>query len=256
MDGNSHKEALISTELLLFDLGVLQTAMIVSRPSALIKSPYIADIMTMADSQGALPPELSNFKAASSRAGQRALDAARVDGLRSYAGTTHLAHAPALDCAGMVVPGAIVHCSANDPRRKVKTAFTIQLCEELREDGVRVLVGYNPASAEAACAALLQRGLLQDELGEYDAESVLRQQTFGTSRIDFVLSHADGSITLLEVKNVVSARAAPRPPPYSCSGEERGRGRGNVRRRACGEFGALPGRRAGLPGGPDYPAGR
>ena len=149
-EDKSCREAPICTDLHLLDLGALHSAVIVSRPSGAIKSPYIADIMTLADSRGALPPELSDFKAASTRAGQRALDAARVDGLRSYAGSTHLAHAPALDCAGMVVPGAIVqgfvHCSANDLRRKVKTAFTIQLCEELREDGVRVLVGYYPAS--------------------------------------------------------------------------------------------------------------
>jgi hypothetical protein len=199
----------------LLDLGTLQTAMVVSRPSALIKSPYIADIMTLTGSQRAPPPELSDFKAASSRAGQRAHDAARADALRTFAASTHLAHAPALDCAGMVVPGATVHCSANDPRRKLKTAYTIQLCEELREDGARVLVGYNPASAEAACAALLRRGLLREELGEYDAAGVLRQQTFGASRVDFVLPHPDGSATLLEVKNVVTALPRDRRPADS-----------------------------------------
>ena len=71
-----------------------------------------------------------------------------------------------------------------------------------------MLVGYNPAAAEAAAAALLRRGALRAELGDYDAAAVRRQQTYGASRVDFVLPHPDGSLTLLEVKNVVR-----RPPP-------------------------------------------
>ena len=69
---------------------------------------------------------------------------------------------------------------------QVESAYTIQLCEEPREDGERALVGYNPASAEAAAAELLRGGLLRGELGDYDPAGVLRQQTYGALRVGFV----------------------------------------------------------------------
>jgi hypothetical protein len=59
-------------------------------------------------------------------------------------------------------------------------------------------------------AELLRRGALRQELGDYDPAGVRRQQTYGASRVDFVLPHPDGSLTLLEVKNVVRARASTR----------------------------------------------
>ena len=106
----------------IIDFGPLQKAVIVGRPSASIKSPYIADIITLADGED--PPQLedSTFETASSHGGRQALDTARSDFLRRVASKTHLAHAPALDCAGMVVPGAIVYCTANDPLRQVNEA--------------------------------------------------------------------------------------------------------------------------------------
>jgi hypothetical protein len=59
-------------------------------------------------------------------------------------------------------------------------------------------------------AELLRRGALRQELGDYDPAGVRRQQTYGASRVDFVLPHPDGSLTLLEVKNVVRACASTR----------------------------------------------
>lgn len=44
---------------------------------------------------------------------------------------------------------------------------------------------------------------LVKELGQYD--KLETQRTFGNTRVDFVLTYADGSKLLLEVKNVVCA---------------------------------------------------
>jgi hypothetical protein len=55
-------------------------------------------------------------------------------------GTVQMAHAPSLDCAGMVMTGTSVYCTENIGR-SVKTAYTIQLCEEIREDGSYTVVG-------------------------------------------------------------------------------------------------------------------
>ena len=103
----------------ILDFGPLHRAVIVCRPSASIKSPYVADIIVLSD--GEEPPKLDvTSTTVLSRGGRRALDLARTDLLRRGDAKTHLAHAPALDCAGMVTPGALVYCTANAPNRQVK----------------------------------------------------------------------------------------------------------------------------------------
>ena len=88
----------------------------------------------------------------------------------------HLGHTPALDCAGMIVPGAVVYCTVNGGHTKSK--YTVQFCEEQREDGGIVTVACHPNLAERAARVLLEEEYLTEELGLYDAGKVLRQQTF------------------------------------------------------------------------------
>lgn len=118
-----------------------------------------------------------------------------------------LGHTPALDCAGMIVPGSVVWCTENSADRNTKTAFTAQHVGEIRGDGEDdlVTVGCHPTLAERAAKRLLELELLP-EVGEYDSTAIASQQSFGKSRVDFVLSSADKqSMTLVEVKNVVGA---------------------------------------------------
>lgn len=189
---------------ILLQLGPIQQGCIVARPSKTIKSPYVADITLF--SGNALH--------------------------REHAGTV-MAHAPSLDCAGMVVPDAEVFCTRNrgsdddsKAKKETKTLCTIQLCQELRyleekQNGDKhslppsseidhVLVGYHPALAETISTQLLKRKLLQPLFGSYDDYKA--QQTMSTSRVDFVLSHdamrmgsCDTDYTAIEVKNVVCA---------------------------------------------------
>ena len=143
----------------------------------------------------------------SSLKGKADAKAALSNALRQTASSPddiHLGHTPALDCAGMIVPGAVVYCTPNDGHTKTK--FTVQLCEEQREDGGVVTVACHPNLAERAARVLLENHLLNEELGDYDPLRVLRQQTFGKSRVDFVVQNEiENSITLVEVKNVVGA---------------------------------------------------
>jgi hypothetical protein len=106
-------------ELPIVDFGPLQKAVIVSRPCSSIKSPYIADIIPLAEDEPAPEFEKSVSIPSGGLESQRKIDGARTDFLRRSGAKTHLAHAPALDCAGMVIPGSIVYCTANDPRREV-----------------------------------------------------------------------------------------------------------------------------------------
>lgn len=115
----------------------------------------------------------------------------------------HLGHTPALDCAGMIVPGAIVHCTLSTG--DTKTRYKVQFCEEERENGTFATVACHPFLAEKVAKVLLEENHLSNELGMYDGAKVSGQQTFGKSRVDFVIQHDDNSITLVEVKNVVGA---------------------------------------------------
>lgn len=114
-------------------------------------------------------------------------------------------HSPSIDCAGMVVPGATVYCTMNNKAGSTaKSNATIQLCEECREDGSMVRVGYHPALAESACRVMLEEKLLAEEVGHYDRFQ--SQFTIGKSRFDYVL-HDESvpdqkTVTILEVKNV------------------------------------------------------
>ena len=102
----------------ILDFGPLHRAVIVCRPSASIKSPYVADIIVLSD--GEEPPKLDvTSTTVLSRGGRRTLDLARTD-LRRSETKTHVAHVPGLDCVGMLTPGAIVYCTANASHPKVK----------------------------------------------------------------------------------------------------------------------------------------
>lgn len=207
---------------LLVELGKVEQALIVSRPSKIIKSPYVADVLLVRDvdpsRQGEFQARLTELcasrpsrelnKAATKRAvaEQQNLIQEYIESLSSK--RQHLAHAPSLDCAGMVVSGATVWLSPSSSET-AKTAFTIQLCEELRgNNGERTIVGYHPSLAEKAFRALIETddNFVREELGveRSSIESVSSQQTFGKSRVDFVLETND-QVFLVEVKNVVGA---------------------------------------------------
>ena len=210
---------------ILIELGELTPMVVVQRPSQSIKTPYVADLImkpaeydridfitcTEQSSSGTNLDGKSDViikkTKKSSLKGKADAKAALSNALRQTASSPddiHLGHTPALDCAGMIVPGAVVYCTPNDGHTKTK--FTVQLCEEQREDGGVVTVACHPNLAERAARVLLEDHLLTDELGNYDSERVLRQQTFGNSRVDFVVQNeSENSITLVEVKNVVGA---------------------------------------------------
>ncbi|MEW5313938.1 MAG: hypothetical protein WDW38_005468 [Sanguina aurantia] len=75
-----------------------------------------------------------------------------------------------------------------------------QLCEDMRPDDGRALVGAHPYLGEKL-AQLLVEGRHMPGLGEYC--KVEGQRTFGNCRVDFVVTKEDGSRILLEAKNVV-----------------------------------------------------
>jgi len=98
--------------------GTLIRATVVKRPSASIKSPYVADI------------ELPD-------------------------GTHALCHTPSLGCCGLVERGCVVYVVAAQIGSKSKTAYTVQIAECTDSDGV-YYVGIHPLISQHAARGLLQ----------------------------------------------------------------------------------------------------
>jgi len=95
----------------------LQRVTVIKRPSATIKSPYVADIC-LED------------------------------------GTHALCHTPGLSCCGLVSPGRIIYVSASSP--KSKTAYTAQVSECNDSEGV-YYVGIHPMVSQTIAGKLLNR---------------------------------------------------------------------------------------------------
>ena len=93
----------------------LLRATVIKRPSASIKSPYVADI------------ELED-------------------------GTKALCHTPGQGCSGMVVPGKTIYVCAS--KKGSKTAYTAQLAEQEDGEGV-IRVGIHPMVSQTAARNLL-----------------------------------------------------------------------------------------------------
>ena len=192
----------------ILDLKSLQTALILCRPSKVIKSAYVADVINLESYPHVeallqkncidAPPQHASPRP---KKGKNPVQEF-LENLPNV--ETVLAHAPSLDCAGMVMPGTKVWCSASSASSK--TQMVIQHCEEIREDGTFTRVGYHPQLAESICRKLLVEHYLgNDFLGGY--ETVEQQKTYGNSRVDFVLTSETSTKTktLVEVKNVVGA---------------------------------------------------
>ncbi|KAL9181034.1 hypothetical protein ACHAXT_009839 [Thalassiosira profunda] len=246
----------------LLHLGKLVRGTLVKRPSAAIKSPYVADV-------------------------------ALLNGKKKASAETVLAHAPALDVGGMCVPGSEVCLSRRPPGGKTSHSIELGRGAPLAATGPGVLVGVHPRLGESVAEEVLRRGLLRDalslpkglELGpvnggatksgspkkaETDDESSInnntntttidlrRQVTLGDSRVDFQMTlsrNAPMSKThtiIWEVKNVVCAdyEAGTEPAitgPGHCvvvapsSTKTKGKGKGGYQRAALFPWGRTRG---------------
>lgn len=136
----------VSMQPLLLDLGKLLRGTLVKRPSAVIKSPYVADV-SLLDAGG----KITTVKAESSTT------------------TTLLAHAPALDVGGMCVVGSEIYLSERSGEGK--TSHSIELVRgaplgsvgSTNEEG-GVLVGAHPRLGELIAEEVLKLGLLREAL--------------------------------------------------------------------------------------------
>ena len=183
----------------LIDLGELEECEMLRRPSARNKSPYVADVKILST------------------------------------GLTAIAHCPNLDSGGKCVAGTRVLCSRQSgvgpdtvgPHGTPKCELVIRLlrCYEPEYHGHKatngVWVSAHPALTESLALALIKRGALDSRLAAspVDKEAIETQRAMkrlssesssGSYRPDYRLVHKDGSVTILEVKQVVDTDYDPK----------------------------------------------
>ncbi|GMH85936.1 hypothetical protein TrST_g9949 [Triparma strigata] len=126
-----------SSETVLLDLGPLVSGVVVKRPSATIRSPYVADVR--------LPD-----------------------------GSIALAHAPALDVGGLCAPGCKVLLKERPPGGKTSHSIELVYCTG-PESGAsgQAIVGAHPRLGEQLSKIVLERGLVEGLSGDIQGQKTL-----------------------------------------------------------------------------------
>jgi sugar fermentation stimulation protein A len=143
---------------------VLKEAVVVARPSKVVRTPYVADIQFPGDER------------------------------------VYQAHAPSLGCSGLVEVGAHVYVHGKEPKeggaKTTHTVFGTVVHGPYR-------VGVNPMLANRMVRAIIEEGRADEwtTLGGGVA-SIQAEVVAGDSRVDLCVKHKDGSRTWVEVKNV------------------------------------------------------
>jgi DNA-binding sugar fermentation-stimulating protein len=157
----------------LYVLPKLYTAIVISHPSKVCKSPYLVDVKVFDDDNKVIEENV-------------------------------MAHSPALGCCGMISSGAYVLCSAKASEEaksksdKVKSKYTIHhVIDTSESDGWAI--GVNPMLANPIVRALLENNKIElfQDITELKAEVTVEE-----SRFDFTFKNKEGKKVYLEVKNV------------------------------------------------------
>jgi DNA-binding sugar fermentation-stimulating protein len=173
---------------LLLDLGRanLVRATFVCRPSKRNRSPYVADVL-LADGREAI------------------------------------AHVPCMDMGGKCIPGAQLLLKIARDRKGVPVGanvmgkFGTPKCEFITqllwndESQYQTWIAAHPALGEKLVECIAAGNLLGESVGRIDSfEREVRNICGANMRTDFVLSHPDGSRSVMEVKTVVDTDVSPK----------------------------------------------
>ena len=112
-----------------------------------------------------------------------------------------MAHTPSLGCCGLVSPGAEILVSKSTSKSATaKSTHVLHHVLKREEDETSHWIGTHPMTANILAQAMLLGGHVFPNLPP--VESVQKEVTMGNSRFDFVVTHSDGSLTVVETKNV------------------------------------------------------
>ena len=150
---------------MIFNLENISAATIVKRPSAICKTPYVADI---------------------------AIETHNGDVLNT------LGHTPALGCRGLSDKHCKVIVSKVVSKKQNKCTHRVDLAI-LEERGYTMIVGINPKMAESIVEQSIHNNHLQFLTNVQEAQ---REVTYLNSRFDFSGIDSSGNKFFMEVKNV------------------------------------------------------
>ena len=138
-------------------------ALILSRPSKICKSPYLADVKVFDEQNNVIEENV-------------------------------MAHSPALGCCGLIVPNVYVICTKSESSKN-KSKYVIH---HILDDG-KIPIGVNPMLANPIVKSLL----LNNKIQEFqNINSLQSEVTIDESRFDFSFINSNGQKVYLEVKNV------------------------------------------------------
>ena len=147
----------------IYILPQLYKSIIISRPSKVCKSPYLADIQVFDEHENVIEENI-------------------------------MAHSPALGCCGLITTNVNVLCTKSDSM-KTKSKYVIH--HILQED--HSIIGVNPMLANPIVKSLLINNKINEFLNISDLKSEVK---ISDSRFDFTFLNENGQKVYLEVKNV------------------------------------------------------
>lgn len=172
LPSSSYSSASLDPNNMLLDLGNLIKGRLIQRPSASIRSPYVADVLLLENDND--HDDIRN-------------DNSTATGTTTAESNNKIvqAHCPSLDVGGLCVPGTLVYLkernqslsssSSSSSGGGGKTSHSLQLilapaphCAVVAQDDVEntgVLVGVHPQLGEQLAQSALTKGLLQDVIG-------------------------------------------------------------------------------------------
>jgi len=157
--------------MILYQTLPLFKAIVVKRPSASIKSPYVADILLVDDNNEPIDENV------------------------------YLAHSPSLGCCGLADAGAYVMVSkSNNP--KAKTDYVIELAcfyETKKEIDYLEYVSLKPKTAEKVAHQALLKNCV---VGLPEFKTIQAEKKFKNSRFDFYGIDINDQEHIIEVKTV------------------------------------------------------
>lgn len=152
---------------LILEIPKLHKALVISRPSKKIKSPYLADIKLYDDENNLLETE-------------------------------ELAHSPALGCCGLIDKNKIVYVTENIDNTKNKERKSKYTIYNVTIEDPEIIIGVNPNIANNIFEEILKNNILSEFFG---VTNIKREVKILDSRIDFSFKLNNKTI-YAEVKNV------------------------------------------------------
>ena len=147
----------------IYSLPKLYKGLVLSRPSKICKSPYLADVRIFDEHDNIIEDNI-------------------------------MAHSVALGCCGLIAPNVYVLCSKSESTKNKSKYVIHQVCVE--NDDV---IGVNPMLANPIVKSLL----LHNKIDEFQNITELQSEiTIDESRFDFTFFNSEGKKVYLEVKNV------------------------------------------------------